>query len=150
VEFDFLAACTRCGQCVAACPFDTLTLIPGVAGPRVATPTFDPVEVPCYLCQGHDELECIAVCPTEALSPVASERDIRIGTAEILHDHCFAYNGVLCRSCWHACPFPDEAIVFDERLRPIVVEESCIGCGLCTRACPTAVNAIPVRPRATT
>ena len=27
-EADFLAACTRCGQCVAACPFDTLTLIP--------------------------------------------------------------------------------------------------------------------------
>jgi Fe-S-cluster-containing hydrogenase component 2 len=132
---------------VPACPFATLYLIGGGVGARVATPTFDPESVPCYLCRGHDRLMCVAACPTTALRPVSRERDIRIGTAEIRRDLCFAYNGVVCRSCWHACPFPDEAIVFDERLRPRVVAESCIGCGLCTYACPTEVNAIPVRSR---
>jgi len=145
----FLAACLRCGQCIDACPYKTLRL----AGPRegaarsMGTPFFLAEEVPCELCAGYDELLCIAACPTNALEPVDGLRTIRIGTAVLLEETCLAFNGVMCRSCWHACPFPNEAIRFDARLRPEVVEEACIGCGLCTRACPTTPRAIPVRPR---
>jgi Na+-translocating ferredoxin:NAD+ oxidoreductase RNF subunit RnfB len=70
-----------------------------------------------------------------------------MGTAVIDRSICLAYNRVMCRSCWHACPFPGEAIVFDAMLRPVVNEEACIGCGLCTHACPTEVTSIPIRPR---
>ena len=43
--------------------------------------------------------------------------------------------------------FANEAIVFDESLRPVVVEDVCIGCGLCDFACPTEPSAIPIVPR---
>ncbi|MHC4943590.1 MAG: 4Fe-4S dicluster domain-containing protein [Planctomycetota bacterium] len=146
-EDDFLATCLRCGQCVQACPFDTLVLAGPEGGVALGTPYLDPEVVPCYLCRGHDELKCIAACPTGALRPVLDERAIRMGTAVILHDPCLAYNRVICRSCWHACPFPNEAIFFDEMLRPKVNREVCIGCGLCTHACPTERTSIPIRPR---
>ena len=145
-ESDFLSSCIRCGQCVEACPFDTLLLAGAHAGVALATPYVIPETVPCYLCQGYDRLECIAICPTSALKPVESERKIRMGTAVILEEICLAYNSVICRSCWHACPFPDEAIYWDEMLKPVVNEEICIGCGLCTHACPTTPTSIPIRP----
>lgn len=145
-ESDFLAACVRCGQCVAACPFDTLLLAGDGAGEARGTPCVAAERIPCYLCRGHDGLKCIDACPTGALRPVENNYAIRMGTAVIVEEICLAYNSVVCRSCWHACPFPDEAIRFDDRLRPVVDEEFCIGCGLCTHACPTAPTSIPIRP----
>ncbi len=147
-ESDFLAACIRCGQCVEACPFKTLVLAGAGAGVALATPYFDAEKIPCYLCQGHDDLKCIAACPTKALRPVADLRGIAIGTAAIADETCLAFNRVVCRSCWHACPLPNEAITFDTMLRPVVNEDACIGCGLCTHACPTAPTAIPIVPAA--
>jgi len=145
-EDDFLAACVRCGQCVEACPFKTLELAGADGGVALATPYFDAEKIPCYLCQGYDELECIAACPTKALQPVDGIREVAIGTAVIVEEICLAYNCVVCRSCWHACPLPGEAISFDSMLRPVVNEEACIGCGLCTLACPTETTSIPIRP----
>lgn len=146
-EAEFLATCIRCGQCVTACPFDSIKLAVGVQfGVSNGSPYVDTRETPCYLCQGRDRLECIAVCPTSALQPVADDRSIRMGLAAIDESKCLAYNGTVCRSCWHACPFPNEAIRFDNRLRPVVDMSTCIGCGLCDHACPTDPTSIPVRP----
>ena len=146
-EPDFLAACVRCGQCVEACPFDTLRLAVGArAGIANGTPYLDSREVPCYLCQGYDDLKCITACPTGALGPVADITDIRMGVAVIDEQLCLAYNGTICRTCWHICPFPNQAIVFDQLLRPVVNSEVCIGCGLCDYACPTERSSIPIRP----
>ncbi len=142
-EEDFLAACARCGQCVAACPSDTLHLADDWIGPRVGAPTLNPNKTPCTLCHGHDGLQCIAACPTDALQPLTEARQIRIGRAVVDRERCLAFNDVVCRACWHACPFPDEAIRFDGRLRPHVTGR-CVGCGLCTRACPTEQTSIPV------
>ncbi|RMF75550.1 MAG: 4Fe-4S dicluster domain-containing protein [Planctomycetota bacterium] len=147
-EDDFLASCIRCGQCVQACPFDTLRLTPPGPDAESATPFVDSRKTPCYLCEGYDELRCIAACPTDALRRVASVRDIRMGVAEINESTCLGYNGVTCRVCWHACPFPDEALRFDALLRPVVNPEACIGCGLCDYACPTEESSIPIRPAA--
>ena len=68
------------------------------------------------------------------------------GLAVIDHESCLAWEGLVCKGCWHACPFPDEAIVFDVYYRPIVVEEACIGCGLCDQACAVEPSAISIRP----
>jgi len=146
-EPDFLAACIRCGQCVEACPYHTLRLAQATDGITIGTPYLVARQVPCYLCQGYPELKCIATCPTSALQPVGALADIRMGTAVINHDTCLAWQGIPCRACWHACPFPNEAIVLDELGRAIVMAEKCIGCGICDHACLTEPSSIPILPR---
>jgi len=150
-EAEFLASCIRCGQCVEACPpeYNTLQLVDDRAGISFGSPFVDSRNTPCYLCANYEGLLCIDVCPTAALSPVADTASVRMGTAVIDHSRCLAYNRVICRACWHACPFPDDAIRFDSMLRPVVVEEACVGCGLCDHACPTEVSSIPIRPAST-
>ena len=145
-EEEFLAACIRCGQCVAVCPVDALQNEPtdrlaAMAAPSISSPRTSP----CNLCQGHDELLCIATCPTAALTDVADWRDVRIGVAIINRDLCLPWNGVTCRACWHACPFPNEAIRLDWRARPEIVAEACVGCGLCAQACLSDPGSIEVR-----
>ena len=142
----FLASCIRCGQCVEACPFDTLRLAGLDRGTSIGTPYVTSREVPCYFCQGYDELRCIAVCPTGALQPVSDWAQIRMGTAVIDERHCLAWSGTMCRACWHACPFPNRAISMDSRGRPTVNEDTCIGCGLCNHACLTEPSSITIRP----
>ena len=147
-EADFLAACIRCGQCVGACPFDTLRLATPAQGFSAGTPFVETRRVPCSLCQGYDELLCIAACPTLALRPVADWSDVTMGVARIDRDACLAWNRTVCRSCWHACPFPNDAIVLDARGRPDIVAEQCIGCGLCDYACLTEPTSIAIVPAA--
>ncbi len=146
-EPNFLAACIRCGQCVEACPYHTLRLAQVTDGVAIGTPYLVARQVPCYLCQGYAELKCIAACPSNALQPVATLSDIRMGVAVINHDACLAWQGIPCRACWHACLFPNEAIILDERGRAVVVTDKCIGCGLCDHACLTEPSSIPIRPR---
>ena len=64
--------------------------------------------------------------------------------ANHLLDELLLLLGVACRACWHACPFPDEAIRVDELGHPIVIEDGCVGCGLCEHACLTETPAIRV------
>ncbi len=145
-EPEFLAACIRCGQCVEACPYDTLHIAGAGAGTSIGTPYWRAEEKPCAVCRDHDNLKCIDACPSGALRPVASPADIRMGIAVIDHDSCLAWLGQMCRSCWYACPYQDEAITMDDFYRPVVVAGACIGCGLCTYACATLPTSIPIRP----
>ena len=146
-EEDFLAACTRCGQCVEACPTDVLKLARYEAGTGFGTPHVTARSIPCNLCAGQAEMRCIAVCPTEALEPLEGRRDVKMGVAVIDHDLCLAWLGVSCRACWHACPYPTEAIVMDELGRAVVVPEVCVGCGLCEHVCLTDPSAIVIKPK---
>ncbi len=148
-EAEFLAECIRCGQCVLACPpeADVLRLADLSHGLLAGTPFADNLCVrPCTLCQGHDELKCIATCPTNALTPVVDFQEINIGLAVIDQETCWAYQGVICRTCYHACPWPDDAIRLNERLQVEIDRAACIGCGLCIRACPVEPSAITVKP----
>ncbi len=142
----FLSACIRCGQCVQACPYDTLRLFDLTAGIQAGTPTFTAATNPCWLCQGYDSLKCIDACPTNALSAIDNPVDVRIGLAVINESSCLAYNRTMCRACWHACPYPNQAIVYDDMLRPVVNAEACTGCGLCEHGCPMETKAITIKP----
>jgi len=145
-EEDFLAACIRCGQCVEACPYNTLKLAELAQGAALGTPYLVPRQIPCYLCQKYGEMRCIPACPTGALRPVAEKSQVRMGMAVINRDLCLAWNNVICRACWHACPFPDAAIELDLRGRPVVHPGACVGCGLCDYACLTEPSSITIAP----
>ena len=165
-EGKFLAACTKCGLCVAACPYRALVLArPGDHMP-VGTPYFVMREAPCRMCR---DIPCAAACPTGALDlDLVRDRDAegkgvldinkaRIGLAVIDRETCIAYWGIQCDACYRACPVIDRAITVDYArndrtgkhaiLAPVVHSDHCTGCGLCERACVTKKASIFVLPR---
>ena len=142
----FLSACIRCTQCIQACPKQCL--IPQSASDGIGTvgmPMIEARKNPCDLCQGRDQLECTAACPTPALIDILDRRAVRIGTAEVDPQTCLPFLGIACRACWHSCPLPNDAIRMDELGRPVVVDDQCVGCGLCEHACLAETPAIRVR-----
>jgi len=161
-EDDFLKTCIKCGLCVEACPYDTLTLSkPGDNNP-IGTPFYTPRDIPCYMC---DDIPCVPVCPSGALDMPSllnekKELDInksQMGLAVVHKESCIAFWGLQCDACYRACPLLDEAITLEymknERtgkhafLLPIVHSDVCTGCGLCEQACVTEKPAIFVLPR---
>ena len=64
-ERDFAATCIKCGQCVQACPYDTLRLARAEDDAPIGTPHFVPREIPCYM--GSD-IPCQVACPTVSLA----------------------------------------------------------------------------------
>ena len=161
-EKDFLGKCIKCGICVEACPYDTLSLAgPGTDAPT-GTPRLIPRDVPCYLCA---DIPCTAECPTGALEIILVSNDggrtldvnkTRIGLAVMDYENCIAAWGLRCDACYRACPLLDQAITIEhtrnERtgrhavLLPKVHADVCTGCGLCERACVVEKAAIFVLP----
>lgn len=134
----FLAGCTRCGDCIDACPVNAITLAGPKYGVAAGTPMIDPVESPCVMCE---DMPCIASCEPGVLSP---ERPLRMGTAKIVEQHCLAYMGTMCTVCSERCPVEDAIVV--TKGRPAIVEQACTGCGVCQHVCPAPYNAVLVLP----
>ncbi|HEY9898601.1 MAG TPA: hypothetical protein V6D00_05420 [Pantanalinema sp.] len=138
-EAAFLAACTRCDACAAACPAFAIKVAGRGEAAAEGTPfLFDVARSPCILCV---DAPCIAACEPGALSSAS----MGMGRAEIASDRCLAFSGTACAACVEACPLADEAIVSRDGL-PIVVPLGCVGCGQCVGACPAPGGAIAVRP----
>jgi Pyruvate/2-oxoacid:ferredoxin oxidoreductase delta subunit len=68
-----------------------------------------------------------------------------MGRARAVQERCFAYQGILCRTCIDECPFEGEAIRPDADYRPIVTDR-CVGCGICEHRCPADGSAIVIVP----
>ncbi len=145
----FAGRCIRCGRCVEVCPYHAISLLDIRAGVFAGTPLVAVEQVPCSLC-----MKCVQVCPTGTLARVSQE-ETRMGLAVINRFACLAWSGrTLCRTCYDKCPFKDRAI-FLEQLHPMIREDACTGCGLCTHACPVtdpqglkAINIEPIYARA--
>ncbi len=150
-EADFAAACIKCGQCVDACPYDTLHLARAQDGAPIGTPFFTPRKVPCYMCT---DFPCVPACPTGALDRKFSNiADARMGLAVIDAESCLSWQGLRCEICYRVCPVKDSAITIQTHPRqlskhamfvPIVHSKACTGCGMCEEACPTDEAAIRV------
>ncbi len=143
-EIDFSAKCIRCGKCSHACPYQSIkvaTLMDGLT--VMGTPFINARQIPCYLC-----MKCPPVCPSGALDRnLKHKKDVRMGAAVIDKKQCLAWQETLCRSCYQSCPIFDEAIKMDEKLRPVVIDKKCVGCGICENVCPVEPTAIIVKAK---
>ncbi len=139
-EEAFAGLCIRCGRCAEVCPYRALRPGGFALGLDAGTPVVSPREAPCWLC-----MRCPPACPTGALEPIRDLRRVRMGLAEVDRERCFAFQGIVCRTCLDACPLQGEAIRQDDELRPVVTDR-CAGCGLCEHRCPAPGSAIVVVP----
>ena len=160
-EKEFLARCVRCGQCMKACPTNSIQpalLEAGIEG--LWTPMLVMRVGSCeYNC-----VQCSQVCPTgaiwhmkedEKLGKVArpgvsgEPKPVKIGTAFYDRSRCLPWSmDIPCIVCEEFCPVSPKAIwVIEEQVtksdgsvitvqQPRVDVDRCVGCGACENVCP--------------
>ena len=127
-ELDFLERCTKCDQCIRACPTNTLQpagLQAGLEG--LWTPILD---FRIGFCQRHCTA-CGQVCPTGAIQRLSvsqklglgefrGDGPIRLGTAHVDPGRCLPISkDIPCTVCEEVCPTSPKAIL-PQRRRHIV------------------------------
>jgi MauM/NapG family ferredoxin protein len=145
---DFTTLCVRCSECVRVCPTQGLqpSLFEGGLQNLLTPRLVSRLGYCDYSCNA-----CGEVCPTGALPRLALEqkRATVMGLARVDQNRClpWAY-GIPCIVCEEACPTPDKAIRLEETevlngqgervtvQQPYVLQELCIGCGICEYQCP--------------
>ena len=138
-EMAFLSSCVRCGECMVACPTNTLQPIWLKAGfPAIFSPALTPrrgfCDPSCH--------ECANVCPTDAIRQTSPSDRIwaKTGTARIYRRKCLAWEfQKSCMVCDEVCPYDAIAFLKEEGNQvpvPHVLEDKCAGCGYCEHYCP--------------
>jgi ferredoxin len=144
----FLSQCIRCGECLKVCPTSGLQPALWESGlDGFWTPTLVPRLGYCdFSCHS-----CGQVCPSGAIPNLSLEikRQQVLGKAQINRDHCWPWaKNTPCIVCEEMCPLAPKAVELDvfyvtddagqtiTLQRPHVIEERCIGCGICEFKCP--------------
>jgi ferredoxin-type protein NapG len=143
-EIGFLAACTRCGLCAAACPPAAIKYAGPEGGLAAGTPFLEVEQVPCIACA---DMPCASVCPTDAL--IVPERGWvreRLGKITFHPNRCITFQGQACAICVQACPVGPAALELDSEARPVLKVEGCVACGVCVRDCPTMPSSFTFVP----
>jgi polyferredoxin len=149
----FFSQCLRCGECSRACPTSAIQ-------PAVTEAGLVGLWTPLLVMRlGYCDYSCNAcgqVCPSQAIPALelAYKRQQVIGKASIDKNRCIAWSERrACIVCEEMCPLPEKAIILDQSpanlmaadppdLRlPVVINEKCIGCGICEYKCPVAGEA---------
>ncbi len=143
-EPEFLERCTRCDDCIAACPHNVIFKLPARYGIEVAgTPVMDLANRGCHLCE---DWPCVTACEPHALALPAAELDEgapRLAKLQIDTDVCLPYSGPECGACADSCPVPD-ALEWRDGVRPHINQDICVGCALCREACILTPKAITI------
>jgi len=147
-ENKFQDICIRCGECMKVCITNALqpTLLEtgwtGMFTPRVI-PRLGYCEFNCYLCG--------QVCPTGAIQKLNLDQKHQavIGKAVFDKNRCLPFvKQTPCIVCEEHCPVYNKAIHYktvvvkdkngkdNEIKQPYVIEDRCIGCGICENKCP--------------
>jgi MauM/NapG family ferredoxin protein len=148
-ERTFRGVCTRCGNCVRACPSGIVARELGHSGlASLLTPVLSFREGYCR----EDCVRCTEACPSGALTRLSLEMkpSVRLGLPRVDMDVCLLADDRECSVCRSRCPYNAIRYVFSETdytLTPQIDREKCTGCGACEAACPTAPHkAIVVLP----
>lgn len=147
-EKEFLQRCVRCAECLQVCIGNALQ-------PVMLEGGLDSIFTPKLVARtGYCEFNCTLcgqVCPTGALRKLTltEKHQLKIGNAWFDKDRCLPWaKGIPCMVCEEHCPTPEKAIRFrqgetvntkGERVmvkQPYIVDELCIGCGICEYKCP--------------
>jgi len=151
-ELEFLLKCTRCGECVTACPHQIIFTLPARHGAEVlGTPALDLLNKGCHLC---DDTPCVSACQPHVLyrPKDVSAKHVRIAFAQLDTAQCLPYQGPECGACATACTVENAMTFADDK--PRIHSDYCTGCALCREACitePKAINiasiyAVPNKP----
>lgn len=130
----FLDRCTKCGDCLPACPYGSIK-----KDQANGYPVLFANESACYLC---DDFPCIAACETEALLPVEDRTEVRMGMAVVSRTDCMGDQG--CRFCLAKCPVGALSVDFIDAY-PVVDQEKCVGCGVCEQVCSGVNDRIAIK-----
>jgi len=147
-ELEFILACTRCGDCIEACPHKVLFPLPASYGADVAsTAALDVLNGGCHLCE---EWPCVSACEAAALKRPGEGKGEdeaivwpKMAQASIISDHCLPFRGPECGACDGSCPIP-KTLTFSME-KPQIAAETCSGCGLCLAACIAEPKAIQIK-----
>jgi polyferredoxin len=149
--------CIRCGECAKVCPTGVIQPSPTGSQAKLWTPALKTRLGYCdYSCNS-----CGIICPTGAIASLTLEekRNTVIGVARIDQTRCITWAEHRdCIVCEEMCPVPEKAIRLESGghgqggvRHPQVIDELCIGCGICEYQCPVAgESAIRVLPPAST
>jgi ferredoxin-type protein NapG len=145
-ELEFLVTCTRCGECVKACPHNTVFPLPARLGAQVVgTPALDLLNKACHLCE---DWPCVTSCEPNALIRPDEQDEAasplpRLAYASINTGICLPYSGPECGACASSCPVPG-AMTWDLE-KPRIEPELCLGCALCRESCIVEPKAVEIR-----
>lgn len=153
-ELEFLLYCTRCGECIDACPYHVIFPLPARVGAQVVgTPAMDILNKGCHLCE---DWPCVNICKPEALKlpapiPLVDQQTEdtelmpppRMAMASINAEYCLPYQGPECGACNGSCPV-SSALCWEQE-RPSINPHYCTGCGMCREACIATPNAIEIQ-----
>lgn len=124
-EAAFIAACTRCRDCIDACPQHILVT------DKDARPTVDFGRGECTFCG-----KCVEACQPRALEKREDAPPWQLRAQ--IQNNCLAKSNVVCRACGDACTV--QAIRFRPTVmaaaQPEVDNSLCTGCGACCAPCP--------------
>jgi ferredoxin len=144
--------CIRCGECFKACPSDVLQPLgfqQGLEG--LWTPYVNADWAGC----ASSCNDCGQVCPTGAIRalPLEEKRHARMGLAFINVQTCLPHAGMeACQLCvdectsagYNAIEFTQVGTEVDDAgqpiegtgfLAPLMIDDKCVGCGLCQTRC---------------
>ena len=147
-EVSFVAACTRCGDCIDVCPVHAIVKAPANAGLAAGTPYIEPTMQACIVCA---DMPCAAACETGALVVPADPEglgvwaSVHMGVLALDPDRCITFQGQACGVCARSCPVGDRALAIDDRGHPVLKPEGCVGCGVCVTACVTTPSSLSLR-----
>ena len=128
----FAELCTRCDDCVRACPEQVL--LRGADG----LPRFEPQRGECTFCG-----DCARACTSGALEGALTRPwELRATVSE----SCLSAHGIVCASCREVCPEQAIRVPPGGRAAATVDAERCSGCGACVGVCPASALALGPLP----